>query len=190
MSAMVQPHIAARLELNDLMTQVAQGDRQSFFALYREASPRLFALAIRLTRRRDRAEEIIQEAFIRIWTRARDWDEERGTAMTWMVSIVRNRAIDVLRKDVRTAAFDSELSREYEFHWITPQPDQVSADDRSELHMCIDRLDNHQKNTVCLAYFEGLSHEQLAERLDAPLGTVKSWLRRGLLRLRQCLDHE
>lgn len=190
MSAMVQANHTAAVELNDLLTSVAQGNRESFFALYRETSPRLFALAMRFTRRRDRAEEILQEAFIRIWTRARDWDEDRGSAMTWMVSIVRNRAIDVLRKDVRTAVFDGELAREYQFHWLTPQADEVSSDDRNELHMCIERLDQHQKSTVCLAYFEGLSHEQLAERLGAPLGTVKSWLRRGLLRLRQCLNHD
>lgn len=176
--------------LNQHLAAVARGDLASFQQLYRETSPKLFALALRLTRRRDKAEEVLQDAFVKIWTRAGDWDEKRGTAMTWMASIVRNRAIDMLRRDMRVAAFDSELARESEFTFLAPPSAEVSQDEIDQLRICIDQLDRNQRRTVTLAYFEGLTHEQLAERLGAPLGTVKSWLRRGLLRLKKCLDDE
>ena len=185
---MIQNFAEGSAALNRHLAAVARGDRASFLRLYQETSPKLFALALRLTRRRDRAEEVLQDAFIKIWTRAADWDEDRGTALTWMASIVRNRAIDMLRKDTRAAVFDQELAREAEFTFLAPPPSGISFDEANQLRICIDRLERNQRRTVLLAYFEGLTHEQLAERLEAPLGTVKSWLRRGLLRLKQCLD--
>ena len=185
---MIQNIAEGTVVLNRYLAAVAKGDRASFFRLYQEKSPKLFALALRLTRRRDKAEEVLQDAFIRIWTRAADWDEARGTALTWMASIVRNRAIDILRKDARAAIFDQELARESEFTFFVPPQSEVSTDEANQLRICIDHLERNQRRTVLLAYFEGLTHEQLAQRLDAPLGTVKSWLRRGLSRLKQCLE--
>jgi RNA polymerase sigma-70 factor (ECF subfamily) len=187
---MLQHKSEGAAALNQRLSAVARGDRASFLQLYRETSPKLFALALRLMRRRDKAEEVLQDAFVKIWTRAGDWDHERGTAMTWMASIVRNRAIDMLRKEVRASVLDSELARESEFTFLAPPHAEVSQDEIDGLRICIDQLERNQRRTVMLAYFEGLTHEELAERLDAPLGTVKSWLRRGLLRLKKCLDNE
>jgi RNA polymerase sigma-70 factor (ECF subfamily) len=171
---MLQHKSEVSTALNQRLAAVARGDRASFLRLYRETSPKLFALALRLMRRRDKAEEVLQDAFVKIWTRAADWDEERGTAMTWMASIVRNRAIDILRKDVRAAVFDSELSRESEFTFLARPHAEVSQDEIEQLRICIDQLERNQRRTVLLAYFEGLTHEQLAERLEAPLGTVRA----------------
>lgn len=171
-----------------LLAAVAAGDRAAFFDLYQATAPKLFGLALRLMRRRDMAEEVLQESFVRIWTRAGDWDASRGSAMAWMARIVRNRAIDVMRHSVRAADFGSEIARDAAFSFLVPQPGEVCRDEASQLFACIEGLERNQRMAVLLAYYEGLTHEELADRMGAPLGTVKSWLRRGLIRLRDCLE--
>ena len=173
----------------DLLVATAAGDRAAFAELYRQTAGQLLGLAQRMLRDRAAAEEVIQEGFIRIWSRAGEFQPDRGAAMAWMVTIVRNGAIDRLRKERPSVPIDAVPERE---EWQDPGADPLtitimSAEARA-LRGCLDQLDEAPRRAIMLAYWHGLSHEELAQKVDAPLGTVKSWIRRGLARLKNCLE--
>lgn len=175
--------------LDELLAATAAGNRAAFAQLYRAAGGKLLGLAQLLLRRRDLAEEVTQEAFVRIWQRAGDYNSDKGQPLTWMSAIVRNLAIDRLRRDRGDMPLDAAPGRDA---WADPDPDPLeqtlrSADAR-RLAACLDQLEPPQRRCIRLAFFNGLTHEQLATHLDQPLGTVKSNIRRGLLRLKTCLD--
>lgn len=178
-------------QLAELLSRTALGDRRSFEQLYRFSSAHLYGLVLRIVRHQETASEVLQESYVKIWRRAGDFNPERAGALTWMGTIARNQAIDTLRRgNQRPNTIDEPVD---ELHWLTddePGPDEsVDRDQRSEsLHRCIDQLEGGQKQAVLLAFFQGLTHDELAARLETPLGTVKSWVRRGLQRLKQCLD--
>jgi RNA polymerase sigma-70 factor (ECF subfamily) len=178
-------------QLADLLARTALGDRRSFELLYRSSSAHLYGLILRTVRHRETASEILQESYVKIWRRASDFNPERAGALTWMGTIARNQAIDTLRRgNQQPNAIEEPVD---ELHWLTddnPAPDEsVDRDQRSEsLRRCLDQLEGGQKRAVLLAFFQGLTHDELADRLETPLGTVKSWIRRGLQRLKQCLD--
>ena len=173
----------------DLLLAVAGGERDAFAALYRASAPQLFALALRILKRRDAAEEVLQEAFVNVWRHALDYRPEKGTAMGWMATIVRNRALDRLRRARPETPLDDAPGRH---DWPDPAPDPLAAATMSEsarqLDACLERLEEGPRRAIRLAYYEGMTHEALAARLGAPLGTVKSWVRRGLMRLKTCLE--
>ena len=177
------------LPLTDLIAATARGERPAFAALYAASSPQLFAVALRIMKRRDRAEEVLQDAFVSIWKRARDYDAAKGSALTWMASIVRHRAIDLLRRERPSVSLDDAPGQE---SWAAPGPDPFEATAASaearRVRDCLQALEGKQREAIQLAYYEGITQEELAERLAAPLGTVKSWVRRGLLRLKDCLE--
>ena len=174
---------------NELLLATAAGDRRAFAELYAQTGGQLFGLAQRMLRNRAAAEEVIQEGYVRIWSRAGDFDPARGSALSWMVTIVRNLALDRLRKERAAVPIDSVPERE---HWSDPGPDPLasamaSAEARA-LRRCLDQLEDGPRRVLTLAYWNGMSHEELAAHIDAPLGTVKSWIRRGLARLKGCLE--
>lgn len=175
--------------LSELLAATASGDRVAFAQLYRLTGGRMLGLAQLLLRRRDLAEEITQEAFVRVWQRARDYSADRGLPLTWMSAIVRNLCIDRLRRERGDVALDDAPGRD---SWADPDPDPLeqtlrSADAR-RLAACMEGLDPVQRRAIRLAFFTGLTHDQLAAHLGQPLGTVKSNIRRGLMRLKTCLD--
>lgn len=175
--------MAEAIEDAALLTWIArtgQGDRTAFTQLYTATSATLLAVALRLLRDRARAEDALQDAFVQIWHKASEYHAGRGPVLGWMVSIVRYRAIDQLRREGRIRADDSgaELADE----------SLVAAAEHEDLQDCIERLSGSQQQSIALAFFEGLTHEQLARRLASPMGTIKSRIRRGLARLRECLD--
>jgi RNA polymerase sigma-70 factor, ECF subfamily len=176
-------------ELTELIAAVAGGDRQGLARLYAATSPQLFGVALRIMKRRDRAEEVLQDAFVSIWQRARDYDAAKGSVMTWMASIVRNRAIDVLRRDRPSVSIDDAPGQE---RWASPDPDPFEATlasaEARRVRDCLDTLDPKPRQAILLAYYDGLTQEELASKLATPLGTIKSWVRRGLLRLKDCLE--
>jgi RNA polymerase sigma-70 factor, ECF subfamily len=180
------PDRASALLLEQQLLQVARRDRAAFTALYAHASAKLFGIALRITRSREAAEEVLQQSFVAVWERARDYDPARGSAMGWLVTIVRHCAIDQLRR--RAARPESRSAPEEALlTLIAPE----SADSRAELRAlqrCLDELDEQPRRAVLLAYCYGLTREELALRLAVPVGTVKSWLRRSLERLQRCLD--
>jgi RNA polymerase sigma-70 factor (ECF subfamily) len=152
----------------------------------REAG-RLVAIAERIVRRRDLAEEVVQEAFIRIWTHAHQYRPDRGSARGWIYAIVRNRALNLLRDGKREHTVEEvETLRENE------QAEEVMAawhklDQNSRLYDCLGTLEETRRRGILLAYIYGYSHGEIAGRLRIPLGTAKSWIRRGLTSLRECM---
>ena len=176
-------------ELTEAMAAVARGDRQALARLYAATSPQLFGVALRIMKRRDRAEEVLQDAFVSIWQRARDYDAAKGSVMTWLASIVRNRAIDVLRRDRPSVSIDDAPGQE---SWASADPDPFEATlasaEARRVRDCLKTLDEKQRRAITLAYYDGLTQEELASKLATPLGTIKSWVRRGLLRLKDCLE--
>ncbi|TZF89830.1 sigma-70 family RNA polymerase sigma factor [Cognatilysobacter lacus] len=172
-----------------LLLHVAQGDRQAFERLYRLASPRLFAICIRVLSDRAEAEDVLQDVFATIWHKAEQFDPDRAGAMAWMAMIARNRAIDRLRAPghaARTTAI--ELGDELPDAGLSPVDEAEASDDRERLQRCLDKLDDRRRGLIRTAFFEGATYEELASRSGAPLGSVKSWIRRGLLQLRTCLE--
>lgn len=172
-----------------LLLAVARGDRNAFLQLYRRTAPRLLPIALRLLRDRARAEDALQDAFLAIWCQAREFDPARGAAMSWMNAIVRNRCLDRLRVPVRELPnFHSEEHDPVE-QWPDPGrgPEQwrEAREDVAAVRAAIERLPGHYRQALMLAYGHGCAHAELATLLQVPVGTAKSWVRRGLAELRR-----
>jgi RNA polymerase sigma-70 factor, ECF subfamily len=167
------------------MRRTAAGDRTAFAALYQATSAKLFGIALRISGRREIAEEVLQEAFVAIWGRAKDYDPIRGSVMTWLVTIVRHCAIDQLRHQ-QSRPEGHSAPEELLSNFIATGRTDVSADLRALQH-CLDELDPQPRQAVLLAYLYGLTRDEIAARLKVPVGTVKSSLWRSLERLQRCL---
>ncbi len=185
---------AKQLERNarlvELLARTALSDQRAFAELYRATSAHLYAVALRILREAPAAEEALQESFVNVWHHARSYVAAKSQPMTWLTSIVRNRCLDQLRRrEVETVTLDDEeegLAVAAEDP--TPVEMLLAAADARAVGACIDTLEAGQKQAIALAFFQGLSHGELSRHLRQPLGTVKSWIRRGLERLRACLD--
>lgn len=174
-------------QLRQLLAQCSLGDRRAFETLYHSVGPRLHGVALRFMGRPDLAEEVLQESFVRIWNNASRYESHLSAPMTWMINITRNQAIDQLRKHR-----DRPLS-DFEQDALTDESPSAheqlnSAREATALNRCLDTLEGMQRQSITVAYFQGLSCSELAEHLAAPLGSVKSWIRRGMERLRRCLE--
>ncbi len=181
--------MASRDSLADLLARCALHDRRAFEALYQQASPTLYGLLLKQTRDRELAADLLQEGFVRVWQRAGDYRSSLGQPLTWMGSIVRHLAIDRLRRcDQRRRAELDDIG------WASVADDGPGPEERlhtehgdAALARCLETLDLEPRRAVFLAYYEGLTHDLIAQRLDRPLGTVKAWVRRSLQRLKTCL---
>ena len=170
--------------LEALLQRVARRDRAAFRDLYAATSSRLFAVCLRLLRDRARAEEVLQEAFMRIWERAASYDAEKGVALAWMTVLTRRIALNELRRrDSAHASLDEEETPQMAAD--LPEHDPLA---KGRLIECLDRLGEERRQWVLLAYIHGYSHEELARRFQRPLGTMKSALFRGLADLRKCIS--
>jgi len=183
----------APVDLHKLLARIVLRDRAALRTLYDAVSPSLFGVAIRIVNRRDRAEEVLQDAFINIWNKAADYDSAVSRPMTWMTAIVRNRALDELRRETRnvTQSLDDEgLASAGDTEDSRPNPLELleQAADSLRIRGCLDAIDGPQRQCLALAYYHGLSHFELAQRMGSPIGSVKVWLRRGLQRMKRCLD--
>jgi RNA polymerase sigma-70 factor (ECF subfamily) len=172
--------------LAELLARTALRDQSAYEVLYRATAPKLFGFALRILQRRDVAEDCLQDAFVSIWHRAGDYRADRAQPFTWMAAIVRNRALDFLRAapTTREIAADEDLDA---FQSDAPEPG-VGTEDALALRRCLDALPAPHRQAIALSYFRGLAHAELAKSLAEPLGTVKTWIRRGLMQLRQCLE--
>ena len=178
--------------LETQLAAVARGDRRAFAELYAATSPQLFALLLRMLQRRDWAEEALQDCYVRIWQKSESYSPERGAPLAWLTTIARYRALDLLRgrrPELTESAFDedqpSPLERADEAQ--SPEDGAVQREGIGRLENCMKGLHEEQRKSVLLAYYEGYTHTELARRMKAPMGTVKSWVRRGLLQLRDCM---
>ena len=178
--------MAGETELSDLLVAVAKGDRAALRAIYVRQSTRLFGVAMAILRDRAAASDVLQEAFLKVWERARQFDPARGSAEAWLGSIVRYAALDVARVRGREMPTDDPNLGD-----TAIDPDALDALLASEsgkrLRACLAQLEPKNRQGIVLAFVHGLSHPEVASRLDQPLGTVKSWIRRGLASLRECM---
>ncbi len=179
-------------ELARLLGRVALHDQAAFAALYRATSAHLLGLAYGILNRRDRAEDVLQEAFMNVWHGAAGYSPALATPMTWLINIVRNKAIDKLRvgKAERnsTVALDDEAMALPDAAERQPQHLMQASLERAGVDGCMAQLGAAQRQAIALAYYKGLVHTEIAAALGAPLGTVKAWVRRGMDRLRVCLE--
>lgn len=176
-------------ELAELLSRTALRDQAAYEALYRATAAKLFGFALRILRRRELAEECLQDAFVSIWYRADDYRPDRSQPFTWMAAIVRNRALDMLR----AAPHSRELAGEDQFDgWEGESPDAVedvsASDEARALLRCLEGLPARHRQAIALSYFRGLAHAELAKNLAEPLGTIKTWIRKGLMQLKRCLE--
>jgi RNA polymerase sigma factor (sigma-70 family) len=175
-------------DLDEALRRCARGERAALRAIYDAEAPRMLGVAARILRRQSLAEEAVHDAFVQIWQQAGTFDPSRGRARTWLYAVVRHRALNILRGEVRT-----ELVDDFEpMNLISEEEDPEQAIQRlseaSALRRCLERIEPVRRRAVVLAYMHGLSHGELAARLGVPLGTMKSWLRRSLMALRECLS--
>jgi RNA polymerase sigma-70 factor (ECF subfamily) len=184
------PSSANRIaELNELLLRSARGDRAAFARLYAASAPRLFGLAIRMLKRRDLAEEVLQEVFVSVWRNAACFDPARGGALAWMASILRNRSLDSLRAH---RPEDPLEERPEAIALADPAPSplerSLQSAEAQALRRCLETLEEGPRDAILQVYYLGLTHAELAARSGIALGTLKSWIRRGLVRLKGCLE--
>lgn len=186
-------------ELSALLARAGLGDRAAFATLYEKSSSHLFAVVLRICRDRAQAEDILQEVYVNVWRAASGFDAAQSQPLTWLTSIARNRAIDSLRRaqtqpqlqTATTTSSDDEDSDVYETtadHNPGPLELLARASDARALSQCLEGLSAPQRQSVALAFYDGLSHAEVADKMGEPLGTVKSWVRRALQALKSCLE--
>jgi RNA polymerase sigma-70 factor, ECF subfamily len=173
------------VDIESLIARIANGDRNAFRAIYGSAGPKLFAICLRMMRRREEAEEILQEVFVRIWERSHQYDPAKGAGLAWLATIARHCALDRLRKPGRDMAeFDEAVVEEIDAHVSALQS---GAGQALDLRRCLGSMRRDYRDAVVLAYVNGMTHEELAVHLGKPIGTIKSWVRRGLDQLKDCM---
>jgi RNA polymerase sigma-70 factor (ECF subfamily) len=182
------------LELIDLLDRVAAQDHVALKALYDRCASKLFGLALRVVGNREWAEDVLQESFLSIWRSAGDYRASLSPPMAWLGLIVRSRGLDFLRRRTTsrshlTQELDDGMAETLEGNSPCPMDTAQASEQAMALHQCLGRLDNRQREVVSLAYIRDLSHSELSLQLKLPLGTVKTWIRRGLDQLRQCMSH-
>ena len=171
------------------MAATARGDRSAFATLYERTNAKLFGIVLRIVKDRQRAEDALQDVYLRIWQRAGTCDRRQGRPVTWMAAIARNRAIDLVRAARPTQTLDEAGDEEEVFRAGGHHgANGVDPGEMESLRVCLAEIEEEDRNLILLAYYEGYSREELAERFTMPVGTVKTRLRRGLQRLRGCLD--
>jgi RNA polymerase sigma factor (sigma-70 family) len=179
--------------LADLLARTALADQRAFADLYRQTSSHLYGVALRILREPAAAEEVLQEAFVSVWHHAKGYTVAKSQPQTWLTSIVRNRCLDRLRRrDLDTVTLTRDNDEETEIDLPAEGPSAVdlliAGAEAQSVRDCVQTLEGGQKQAIALAFFQGLTHAELARQLGEPLGTVKSWVRRGLDRLKQCLE--
>jgi RNA polymerase sigma-70 factor (ECF subfamily) len=175
-------------ELEALLARCATGDRAALEALYSRVAPMLLAVLMRILKRRDAAEDVLQDVFVSVWQRARQFDPIRGRPLAWLVSMARYRAIDLQRSTRPAVALSEASTAGAELPWEASEEANDMLGTGALLLRCLEQIAAPQRHCLLLAYQEGLSHSEIARAVNEPLGTVKSWVRRSLLALRRCLE--
>lgn len=187
---MTTPHSE---DLIHLLSRTALGDRQAFAQLYEATSRTLLTVAFRVLSNRDRAEEVLQEAYINVWHSASSYNASLASPMTWLINIVRNKAIDAHRSRATEskrliALEDADDLESIPSHALGPEEWMEQSLTSIGIRACMGAISSSQRQALALAYYRGLGHAEIASEVGAPVGTVKSWVRRGLESLRKCLE--
>ena len=178
---------AQQARLAELLARTAMKDRRAFADLYASTKAKLFAVSLRIVREGALAEEVLQDAFVSIWNHASDYAAARSAPMTWMTAIVRNRSLDIVRRSREEPDVDDTLSSNLVDESAAPAREAQERAEAHDVRRCLEELDAEQRQSIALAFFHGLTHSELAAHLRRPLGTVKTHIRRGLMKLRDCL---
>ncbi|MGH9811078.1 MAG: sigma-70 family RNA polymerase sigma factor [Terriglobia bacterium] len=171
------------------LMRIPHSDRAALQTVYRLTSAKLFGVALRILGTQTEAEDVLQEVYVTVWRKAADFDPARASPMTWLIAIARNRAIDRLRASRQSRRMEP-IDAASDVADKAPSADIAleSAQSNAKLHGCLDELAAHEKAALRGAFFDGNTYEELAERMDVPLGTMKSWIRRAMIKLKSCLE--
>ena len=180
---------AARSQLTAALARVAKGDRDALRLVYRDTSAKLFGVCLRILKEKEEAADVLQDVYFTVWRRAGMFDPDRASPITWLVTIARNRSIDRLRARANTRRMQP-IDDALEVSDGAPSAlSQVETDEEHRRLMnCLGQLEPRHADAIRAAFFEGAAYEELAQRMDVPLGTMKNWIRRSLMRLRECLE--
>lgn len=174
-------------DLADMIARTALNDRAAFRRLYNVSSSKLFAVALRILKDRTEAEDALQDIYVKIWNRADRFAGDGTSPMGWLVAVARNHSIDRLRAR-RTGHSDIDKHADIADPGRSPESEAIAASERSRLDGCIEQLEEAKANSVRAAYLDGYSYQELADRHAVPLNTMRTWLRRSLIKLRECLE--
>ncbi len=177
-----------RAILESLLSRTAQGDARAFAELYARTSSRLFGVCLRMLRQRSDAEEVLQEVYVTVWRRARDFDSTVASATTWLVTLTRNRAIDRLRQHRARAPLGAIDFDNLADERVGPPAHAEASQEYARLRGCLESLEPKDRYSIREAFYSGATYKELAERSQQPLGTMKSRIRRALAQLRTCLE--
>ena len=170
------------------MAGTARGDRRSLELVYEMTSSKVFSTILRIVRRRERAEDILQDVYIKVWRRAGRFDPSKGSPITWLCAIARNSALNDVRRSGREQEIaDDDFPEVADTDLVAADDWLCAAEDSAALNKCLDQLRSDHRRSITMAFFDGLSHSELAEKVNVPLGTMKSWIKRGLAGLKGCL---
>jgi len=178
-------------KLDQYLSDIAKGDQSAFESLFKAVSGRLFGILLRILKNRELAEDALQETFIKVWKHANTYSAKQGAPMTWLNSLARNHALDVLRRSGTRAGVNVKIPELNPDTWRTPT--RAFSDtfaDIEGLQFCLQKLSTESQTCIVGLYCDGHTQEELSQLLQRPLGTVKSWIRRGLDSLRECLNDE
>jgi RNA polymerase sigma factor (sigma-70 family) len=175
--------------LAELLQKIARGDQPALTELYNLTSAKLFGVCLRICEERGEAEEVLQETYVTVWRRAGTYDPAKAAAITWLVAVARNKALD-RRRTGKVRQLSAPLDEAVAVSDGAPSAQSMieDAQQRDGLMHCLEELDGNQRDSIRSAFLDGLTYEDLAHRRDVPLGTMKSWIRRGLKKLKGCLE--
>ena len=174
-------------DLVALLARVAQGDRDAFSVLYAATSAKLYGVIWRILPAKDRAEDVLQDVYVRIWNRAGSFDASKASPITWMATIARNRAIDEVRRHAPVSIEDAPQALDVAADGLDPLGAAEQSEELQRLKGCLKGLEPKRRDIVLLAYYSGLSRDEIAQRYGDPVNTIKVWLHRSLAQLRKCL---
>ncbi len=178
---------SAAPELARLLARVALGDRAAFRELYRRTSAKLFGVCVRILRDRAAAEEALQEVYVKVWQRAGRYRQSGFSPISWLVAVARNHCLDIVRAR-KPSGEDLELALGVADEGPSPEDAAIGSAERARIEGCLEKLEPGRAEAVRGAYLDGFSYEELAARHSVPLNTMRTWLRRSLIRLRECLS--
>ncbi|MBY0521505.1 MAG: sigma-70 family RNA polymerase sigma factor [Sphingomonas sp.] len=178
----------ARARLVDALVRAGNEDRAALGELYSLTSAKLFGICLRICGERQAAEDVLQEVYLTIWKRSGGYEPGRSSPITWLATIARNRAIDWRRAQGVRRTTPIEDAPPIADEALSAPDAMILDEDNARLHLCLDALEERQRQAIRTAFFEGVTYAELAERQSVPVGTMKSWVRRGLMRLKDCVE--
>jgi RNA polymerase sigma-70 factor, ECF subfamily len=177
----------SRQDLVEALERTARGDLAAFKMVYAATSVKLYGIIIRILGRADLADEVLQEVYIRVWQRAGDFDPRSSSPITWLATIARNRALDEARRTTMRSLDDFPELLQVPSGEDDPAASHERSEDLRRLYACLDGLEPDKKEIVLLVYYHGMTREEISSRIERPVATVKTWLRRSLAQLKDCL---